>query len=130
MQHGWAEGWRAALAQVVVEQGREEEAEALLERTNPEDPDYQSTRALLLARRGDHEQAERLARAAAAAYESTDATPLQAEMARILAEVLRRGGKRPEAREELERALAIEEGRGAALKAERTRARLADLDSA
>ena len=86
--------------------------------------------AVLLARRGEHAEAERLGRAAVAAYESTDATPIQADLARLLAEVLRLGGKQAEARAELERALAIEEGRGATLKADQTRALLADLGSA
>ena len=128
--HGWAASWRAELAWIVLEQGRLDEAEELLEGTDAEDPDHLSVRALLHARRGEHQEAEQAARKAVAVYESTDATPLQADQARMLAEVLRLGGKTDEARTELERALAIEEARGATLKAERTRALLADLGCA
>ena len=126
--HGWADSWRLSLARVVLDQGRADEAEELLAKSATDDPEYGAGRACLLARRGEYTEGERLARAAVAAYEETDATPLQADMARVLAEVLRLGGKEGEARAELERALRIEDERGATLMADQMRALLAELD--
>jgi tetratricopeptide (TPR) repeat protein len=128
MGHRWAAGYRTELARLALLQGRLDEAEELLEDDDSPDLDRDAVRALLLARRGNHTDAERLARAAVETLEATDATPLQAEMHRTLADVLLLTGNQPGAREALARALTIEENRGATLLAERTWSLMAGLD--
>ena len=67
-----------------------------------------SAEALLLAQRGELERAEALARTAVATAETnTDSVWLQANTHEDLATVLERAGRIDEAREALERALAI-----------------------
>ena len=93
MGHGWAESWRAVLARVVLEQGRVDEAEELLDRRMTRirkicRSAHSCSRGVASTKRPE------AARKAAAVYESTDATPFQAELARLLAEVLRLGERR------------------------------------
>ena len=94
--------------------GRFDEAEPLLQRSqafrsNPfERAQARGVEALLLAARGDLEQAEELARAGIAAAETeTDTIWLQAWSYEDLATVLERAGRIDDAREALERALAV-----------------------
>ena len=84
--------------------------------------------ALLLAERGELQQAEALARTAVATAETrTDAVSWQASTHEDLATVLERRGRIDEAREELERALTIWERKGSLPCAERIRAQIASL---
>jgi class 3 adenylate cyclase/tetratricopeptide (TPR) repeat protein len=66
-----------------------------------------SVQAKVLARRGDDERAEELAREAAAMVETTDFPDLQAQTLLSLAEVLRLGGSVEEARSLVDRAHAL-----------------------
>jgi class 3 adenylate cyclase/tetratricopeptide (TPR) repeat protein len=100
-------GYLASVAPLLVEalfdQGRDEEALQLTERwrpehlTVPEDVDAQvgwrRVRAKLLARRGDVEEAERLAREAMAHAASTDYLDLRAQTSADLAVVLHLAGQ-------------------------------------
>jgi class 3 adenylate cyclase len=84
-------------------------------------------RAKVLARRGEHAQAEQLAREAVAISEKTDMLNEQANIYLDLAEVLALGGRPQEAAEELEHALVRYERKGNVVMAGRTRDRLAAL---
>ena len=78
--------------------------------------------ALLLAQRGELEQAEALARTAVATAETnTDNVWLQAYTHEDLATVLERAGRIDEAREALERSLALWERKGCLPCAQRIR---------
>ena len=84
--------------------------------------------ALLLARRGEDDQAEALARTAVEVAETrTDNIWWQAYTHEDLATVLERAGRIDEARSELERVLAIWERKGCLPCADRTREQLASL---
>ena len=80
-------------------------------------------RAKLLARRGELEEGERLAREAVALAAETDMLNAHAVALVDLAEVLTLAGKA--SRPELERALALYEQKGNLVMAERTRTKLA-----
>ena len=82
-------------------------------------------RAKVLARRGEHAEAERLAREAVAIGEGTDALNWQGDANADLAEVLLLGGKAGEAAAALEQALDRYERKGNLVMARRTRDRLA-----
>jgi class 3 adenylate cyclase len=84
-------------------------------------------RAKILARRGEHAEAERLARAAVAIGEDTDWLDGQAETYADLAEVLSLAGRTQEAAEALEQALTRYERKGNIVMAQRTQARLAEV---
>jgi tetratricopeptide (TPR) repeat protein len=84
-------------------------------------------RAKILARRGEHAEAERLARAAVAIGEDTDWLDGQAETYADLAEVLSLAGRTQEAAEALEQALARYERKGNIVMSQRTRARLSGV---
>lgn len=84
-----------------------------------------SARAKVLARRGEHEEAERHAREALAIAESTDMLNSQADTYADLAVVLELAGKDP--RFALEEALARYERKENLVMAERTRERLESL---
>jgi Flp pilus assembly protein TadD len=87
--------------------------------------------ALLLAQRGELEQAEALARTAVATAETrTDTVWWQAWTHEDLAAVLEHAGRIDEAREELERALAVWEGKGCLPCAARVRERIESLGRA
>jgi class 3 adenylate cyclase/tetratricopeptide (TPR) repeat protein len=121
----------ATLARVVLLRGRGDEAEELTrtcERVSaPDQVDAQvkwrSIRAIALARRGDSEEAERLAREAVYQADKTDQLDSRAEARVDLAEVLRLGGRHGEAGRELDRAIAMYKEKGNEI-AERSARRL------
>ena len=130
MGHGWPDYARIDLARVLLEQDRVGEAERVL--ASLEDPDVDAelsapVRARLLARRGELDEAERLARRAVEASNATDAPAFKTDALRALADVLARAGKREEGAAALRKAVALEEERGATLAAERTGAQLAEM---
>jgi class 3 adenylate cyclase/tetratricopeptide (TPR) repeat protein len=84
-------------------------------------------RAKILARRGEHAEAERLARAAVAIGEDTDWLDGQAETYADLAEVLSLAGRTQEAVEAFEQALARYERKGNIVMSQRTQARLDEV---
>jgi tetratricopeptide (TPR) repeat protein len=83
----------------------------------------------VLARRGEHLEAERLAREAVSVSEGTDGLNAQADVYADLAEVLALGGHRDDAAAALEQALDRYERKGNLVMAGRTRDRLAALAS-
>ena len=121
------------LADALLELGRDEEAEQWLERGRREAPSeeripqtrWRQARAKLLARRGDFEEGERLAREAVALGAETDMLNMHAGALVDLAEVLALAGQ--DGRGELEQALALYERKGNLVMAERTRSGLAEL---
>ena len=101
----------ALLARAVLEQGRDEDAielTAFAERRGGEDLKtaiaWRGVRAEALARRGDHDEARRVAREAVALSEPTDALADKADALMALAFVLRAGGDEAGAREAASRA--------------------------
>jgi hypothetical protein len=87
-------------------------------------------RAKVLARRGEHAEAERLAREAVAIGEGTDMLSEQGDAYADLAEVMALGTRPKDAAEALEQALARYERKENIVMADRVRARLADLEKA
>ncbi|MGB2875579.1 MAG: adenylate/guanylate cyclase domain-containing protein [Gaiellaceae bacterium] len=124
------------LADALLAQGRDEEALQLTERwrperlTVPEDADahvgWRRVRANLLARRGDFEEAERLAREATAIAGRTDYLDLRAQAAADLAEVLRLADRPKESASALEEAIRLYEEKGNVAAAGRLRLLLAE----
>jgi tetratricopeptide (TPR) repeat protein len=88
---------------------------------------WRQVKAKVRARRGEHGDAERLAREAVAIGEGTDFLEGQGDANADLAEVLLLGGKREAAAAALEAAVERYERKGNRVSAERARARLADL---
>jgi thioredoxin-like negative regulator of GroEL len=84
-------------------------------------------RAKVLARRGEHAEAERLAREAVAMGEGTDHLDAQGDANADLAEVFLLAGKPDEASAALEQALEHYERKGNLVSAQRVRERLAEL---
>jgi len=123
------------LAEFLVRHSRDEEAEDVLhsarQRSSPGDvvniAVLDGVEALILARRGEHEKAERLARAAVALAETTDLYPTRAAAGERLAAVLELAGKGDEARDELFRTVGIYEEKGAVVSAARVRGQFAAL---
>jgi hypothetical protein len=121
------------LAEALLELRRDEEAEQWLlrgrEKAASEEPapriQWTHLYGRVLARRGELEEGERLAREAVALAEGTDMPNFQAAARADLAEVLALAGK--DSRQELERALALYEQKGNLVMAERTREKLAEL---
>ena len=121
-----------ALAQSVYLQGRYDEAADLTEEceeaARPNDVQSQiiwrSVRAKVIARRGDLETAERLAREAVAMAESSDFVTAHAEARMDLAEVLRLAGRDDDAAHAVEEAISLYELKGNVLAAERARSLL------
>ena len=122
-----------SLAQALLGLGRDDEAEQWLERGRETDPSewvgartlWRQVQGRLLARRGELEEGERLARDAVALAEETDMLNVHAAALVDLAEVLVFAGKA--GRTELEQALALYERKGNLVMAERTRSSLAEL---
>ena len=125
----------AMLARVVLLRGRGDEAEELtrtcerLAAPNQLDAQmkWRSIRAIALARRGDEEDAESLARRAVSLADETDQLDSRAEARVDLAEVLRQVGRHGEAGRELERAIRMYREKGnevAEATARRLRARV------
>ncbi len=88
---------------------------------------WRRVRAKVLARRGEHAEAEQLAREAIAIGEATDLLNEQGDGYADLAEVLLLGGKRVDAVAALEQALERYQRKENLVSAERTRARLDEL---
>jgi class 3 adenylate cyclase/tetratricopeptide (TPR) repeat protein len=91
---------------------------------------WRQVRAKVLARRGQHAEAERLAREAVAGSDETDSLDAQGDAYADLGEVLLLGGKSDEAAAALEQALERYERKGNVVPAQRVQARLADLEHA
>ena len=123
------------MAQAVYAQGRYVEAESLVEEAasaaRPNDVHSRivtsSTKACLLARRGELEAAERLARNAAEFADTTDFLQSRAEALIDLAEVLRLGDRLDEAAGALCKAIRVCETKGNTLAAGEARTLLAEL---
>jgi tetratricopeptide (TPR) repeat protein len=88
---------------------------------------WRQSRAKVLARHGHHDEAERLAREAVAIGDETEILSLQAGVYADLAEVLSLAGRRREAADAFEEALARYERKENLVMAERTLARLTEL---
>jgi tetratricopeptide (TPR) repeat protein len=91
---------------------------------------WRQVRAKVLARRGEHAEAERLAREAVVIGEETDMLDAQGDTYADLAEVLLLGGKADEAGVALEQALERYERKGNLVSARRAQTRLAELHAA
>jgi ATP/maltotriose-dependent transcriptional regulator MalT len=125
----------AMLARVLLLKGRDEEAEEITrtcERTAAADQldtqvKWRSIRAVVLARRGELEEAERLGREAVYWVDKTDQLDSRAEARVDLAEVLRLGGRSGEAARELERAIRLYRQKGNAVGEKNARRLLARL---
>ena len=121
------------LALALLELGRDDEAEKWLEQgreIGTSEERFQQilwcrVRAKVLARRGELDEGEQLAREAVALAEQTDMLNVHADALLDLAEVLTLGGQ--DARTELDRALALYERKGNLVMVERTSSRLAEL---
>jgi tetratricopeptide (TPR) repeat protein len=87
---------------------------------------WRQVKAKVHARRGEHQEAERLAREAVAVCDETDMLDAQGEVYADLAEVLLLTGKADEAARALTQALERHERKGNVVMAERVRARLAE----
>jgi class 3 adenylate cyclase/tetratricopeptide (TPR) repeat protein len=126
---------KGRLARELCYLGRFDEAERLLEETRAVPPPGSGVRvmaaaaeALLLAQRGELEQAETLARTAVATAETkTENVWWQAFTHEDLATVLERAGRIDETREALERSLALWERKGCLPYAGRLRAQIDSL---
>jgi ATP/maltotriose-dependent transcriptional regulator MalT len=88
---------------------------------------WRQVRAKLLANRGEHGEAERLAREAVAIGDQTSMLEAQATAHADLAEVLLLAGRDVEATAELEQSLVRHERKGNHVMARRTKSRLAEL---
>jgi AAA ATPase domain len=123
------------LAEFLVRHSRDQEAEDVLhsarKRSSPGDvvnvAVLDGVEALLLARRGEHEKAERLARAALALAETTDFYPTRGASGERLAAVLVLAGNADDARDEFLRTVGIYERKGAVVSAARVRGQFAAL---
>ena len=122
----------AMLAESYVSEGRDDEAEQWLERGRETPSDerlpqmlWRQVRGKVLARRGELEEGERLAREAVALAEESDMLNAHADALLDLAEVLTLASQ--DARPELDRALALYERKGNLVMVERTRSKLAEL---
>ena len=120
-------------ADALLELGRDDEADKWLERGYETAPSeerlprmlWRQAKAKVVARRGEYEEGERLAREAVGFAAETDMLNAHADALIDFAEVLALGGK--DARAELDRALELYERKGNLVMAERTRSRLAEL---
>jgi tetratricopeptide (TPR) repeat protein len=127
------------LVEALYQQGRHEEALLLTEQwrperlTVPEDTDahvkWRSVRAKLLARTGELDEAERVAREATTLAARTDYLNLHAQSLADLAEVLRLAGRPHESAATLEQASELFEEKGNLAAAKRLRALLAETAS-
>jgi len=119
-ERGWLSTVAGHGAEALYRLGRDDEAWELTVKAEqagaPDDVITQmlilQVRAKILARRGDHAEADRLARAAIAWGEPTDALEYKASSLRDLAIVLRAAGKRDEALAALEQARPLYEEKG------------------
>jgi class 3 adenylate cyclase len=91
---------------------------------------WRQVRAKLLARRGSHPDADRLAREAVSLAEGTDMLNFHGHALADLAEVLALNGRPGQGAAQLDRALALYERKGNVVSAARARRRLAELRKA
>jgi tetratricopeptide (TPR) repeat protein len=132
---GYVATWAAWLARPLIHLGREDEAFELTresERLAAEDDvtaqvPSREARATILARRGQMEDAEKLARTAVTIAERTDWLNLQGDAQTTLAEVLWLAGRSDEAADAAQRALDRYEGKGNIVAAGWARTLLEDL---
>jgi DNA-binding SARP family transcriptional activator/class 3 adenylate cyclase len=123
----------ALIAQALYMQERYEEAErfcSVSERTAPDDDlsthvIWRGVRAKLLAREGEHDRADALAREAVRLASQTDHINRHADTLLDLAEVLRAGGQRAQADAAVREALARYSQKGNTVSAERARSLVA-----
>jgi tetratricopeptide (TPR) repeat protein len=128
----------ASLAQAIYRQKRYEEAERFSELSEqaaaPGDlaaqVGWRSTRATVLARRGEAEQAEDLAREAVDIARRTDHLNMHAEALLALADVFAIGGRPAQAIPAIEEARVLYDGKGNLFMAEQARTLLAELREA
>ena len=121
------------LARALLALGRDDEADQWLELGHERAPSeerlpqvlWHQARGTVLARRGDLQEGERLAREAVALAAETDMLNAHADALVDLAEVSALAGR--DARPELEQALTLYERKGNLVMAERTRSMLAEL---
>ena len=134
---GYLSSTAAQLAEALYRQGRAEEALAATEtseQTAAADDFsaqmlWRSVRAKALARRGDHERAQELAREAVAIGEPSDYLFMRADSLLDLAEVLRAVGERDEAVMAARSASALYERKGELVSVARTHELIAALDA-
>ena len=88
---------------------------------------WRQVRARVLSARGDHEEAERLAREAVAIAEPIDMPTEQAKTHSTLAEVLAASGRSREAIDQLNRALQFSRAKGDLVSSRKTEARIAEF---
>jgi class 3 adenylate cyclase/tetratricopeptide (TPR) repeat protein len=132
-EHSFLSTAAASLGRAYYELGRFDDAEAWAGRAaelGASDDMLTQTmwrrlRAKVLGRRGDHAEAERLARGAIAMALETDSINEQADAYADLADVLALAGREQEADAALRGALALYERKGNVVRARRTRDRLA-----
>lgn len=125
----------AFLGRSLYEQGRYEEAEAFTRTSEELAPsedltargDWVSTRAKLLARKGEFEEAEKLAREALAIFKEEAEVRDRADALIDLAEVLELAGRAEEARPQVEEAVRLYEIKGIVPSLEKARRRLEHL---
>jgi AAA ATPase domain/Adenylate and Guanylate cyclase catalytic domain/Tetratricopeptide repeat len=136
-QYGLLGTYVSLLGRELCALGRFDEAEALAHRGREFAPDdnidaglWQQVQARVLAHRGEHSEAERLAREAVARVEQSDNLPWQGDAWCELAEVLETAGHRDEAIAALHEALDRYERKGIVPLARSVRERLAALEPA
>ena len=125
----------AGLAEALYRQGRDEEAEHFTRTSeHAAAPDdlwsqvlFRVARAKVLARRGELEQAERLARKGVGLAEATDNIDMQADALIDLAEVLRLAGRTDDIAPVIDEALRRYKQKGNVISAERARTLLAEI---
>jgi tetratricopeptide (TPR) repeat protein len=131
-EQGFLSSTLGQLAEVLVRQGRFDEAEQVAQRTAEVGTDddfepmfrWRAVQARVHAHRGEHDQAERLARESVDIVSRTDWCLQHAQAACVLAEVLDAGGRSEEARAAYEQALELFEQKGSIVDADRIRRRL------
>jgi tetratricopeptide (TPR) repeat protein len=134
-ERAWLSTGACCYAQALYQLGRLDEAEEWARKGSAlgdsEDVTTQrlarQVQAKVLARRGQHAEAEILAREAVALAEGTDALIFQGDSLCDLAEVLELAGRGEEAAESLRRAIARFDRKGAIVPADRARERLSAL---
>jgi tetratricopeptide (TPR) repeat protein len=134
-EHAYASTLAAVIASLSCHLGRNDEAQEWVDTARELSPQadaatlvwVDSVEAILLMRRGQQADAERVARRAVEQAESTDFWPHRGGAYEALAEVLWRGGHADEAREAVEEALRVYDEKGAVVLAERVRALFAEL---
>ena len=120
-------------AQALYELGRYDEAEAAANRSAERFSDLSTlvtqrcVRAMVLARRGSFEEAERLAREAVVQIDTADFPSERGDARMALAEVLQLAGKKGEAADAMREAIALYESKGNVLQVGTARAKLATL---